>query len=1113
MNLSQKLFDLIQFAPKTIELNQRIGNQRIVHIKGVTGSLLSFLLANFYKNSSKLVAYFGADAGRTETIKEEVELFLGHNEVLYFPVSKTQRALYQSSDHVLKGHQLATLEALTEKTTKVVLAHCSSLINKLRTPSSFGKQKTTIAVNAEFDFEGLIQRVIYLGFTREARVENPGEVSVRGGIIDIFPHAAEYPYRIEFWGNIISSLRKFDPATQRSLESINEIYIYPQDPANPEQDSKTSSSLLDFLPDDSIIVLDEPSLIRKHIEADLLRKDIDNEDANSLNSHWNNLSTSLERFHQARLVSFSHNLPELINFDSRSPETFQGSLKIFKEYIKRLDSENSDRHHEPPAIFFLCETRHQANRMEDIFIEEKISAPNLTVATLGLHNGFIFPDANLIVLTDHEFYGRTKRLRLPHKTRQGMTPKQFKELRAGDFVVHIDHGIGMYRGLKKITVRNHERECLHLEYRDGDSLYVRFERMDRVHKYSAKEAIKPILSKLGAPDWQRLKTRTKKRIKEIANELIDLYAKRKAQSGFGHSQDSLWQRELEASFPYEDTPDQFKATLEVKRDMESARPMDRLVCGDVGFGKTEIAIRAAFKAVISGKQVAMLVPTTLLAYQHFNTYRVRMERFPVKIEMLSRFRPPSEQKKVVQRLKNGDVDILIGTHRLLSKDILFKDLGLLIVDEEQRFGVRQKEKLKKYKALVDVLTLTATPIPRTLHMSLMGARDITNINTAPRSRLPIHTEIISLDKAFIREVILKEIDRGGQVFFVHNRIRSIDRFARMVSELVPEARVVVAHGQMDEKELERVMVEFMEKKFQILVSTMIIESGLDIPNVNTIIVNRADTFGLAQLYQLRGRVGRSYQRAYAYLIVPPIESLTEEALKRLRAIEEFSELGSGSMLAMRDLEIRGAGNLLGAEQSGFIDTLGFDLYNKILDEAVKELKNGKPVENELETQVEIDVDAYIPESYMHSSTDRVDIYRRLTTCQSLEQVQDLRTEIEDRFAKIPFPLDNLLHFFILRLLGKRIGLAVIRIEKSELIADFSPLLPNLTGEQFKLWLGSMVIKASKPFEFIQNATLGIRLKLEANLENNLPTVVEFLTSLLESSQIEAGGAETKGEQN
>lgn len=1095
MNIVEKLLEKVHRAPKLTELTERLQRQPFVHVKGVAGALKALLLADLFKSFSRPVAYFGSDLETLEALKEEVELFTNPQSVSYFPAFGSARSSHQLADVFSKSQRLTALEALAENKSQIVVAHCDSLIDRLPAPNQFLNQKIKIAVNATLEFEEFIEKLNELGFTRESRVEMAGEMSVRGGIVDVFPHSADFPLRIEFWENIISSLRKFDPVTQRSLEKINEIDIYPQEIEAPPSEVKASATLLDFLATDTIVVLDEPDLLRKQIEEDLLRRGDSDLDEDFVHSAWENISIKLEPFRQVRLVSFGYGLVDVVDLGGREPEAFQGSLKLFKEFAERFSSHKISGHSEPPALFFLCETPHQAHRLQDIFSEEGVAAPNLTVAALGLHHGFIFPDSNLAVFTDHQFYGRIKRLRLPHKSHRGLTPKQFKDLKIGDFVVHVDHGIGVYRGLKKIAVAGHERECLHLEYRDGDSLYVRFERMDRVQKYSARDGMQPPLSKLGAPDWQRLKTRTKKRIKDIANELIELYAKRKAQPGIAHTADSLWQRELEASFPYEDTPDQLKATLEVKRDMESPKPMDRLVCGDVGFGKTEIAVRAAFKSVLGGKQVALLAPTTLLAYQHLNTFRERMARFPVKIEMLSRFRSASEQKKIVQRLKSGEVDIVIGTHRLLSKDVSFKDLGLLIVDEEQRFGVRQKERLKKYKANVDVLTLTATPIPRTLHLSLMGARDITNINTPPANRLPIHTEIISLDKRYIREVMLRELDRGGQVFFVHNRVHNIERYARMISDLVPEARVVVAHGQMDEDELERVMVDFMEKKYHILVSTMIIESGLDIPNVNTIIVNRADTFGLAQLYQLRGRVGRSHQRAYAYLIAPPIETLTPEAIKRLRAIQEFAELGSGSLLAMRDLEIRGAGNLLGAEQSGFIDHLGFDLYNKILDEAVRELKNEKPPEDELETQVEIDVDAFIPESYMPSAADRVDIYRRLIDCQSLEQVQELRAEIEDRFGRPPIKIDNLLNFYVLRLLGKRIGLKTIRIEGHQMTAEFAAERVNFQGEPFKLWLRSMVVHASKPFEFIQNETLGIRLKFEPELENRLSAAADFLTSL------------------
>ncbi|MFQ5753263.1 MAG: transcription-repair coupling factor, partial [bacterium] len=765
----------------------------------------------------------------------------------------------------------------------------------------------------------------------------------------------------------------------------------------------------------AIVVLDEPELIHKKITSEALQFDDYDLETVCYDSKltedglWNPIINKVEAFRQVRFVSIGQRFSNLIDLNTKSQETFKGNLKLFKQFIESLHQKKLDGQQEAPLIVFLCDNRNHTTRMEEIFIDEGIMIPNFTVGTLGLHNGFIFPDGNIAVFTDHQFYGRTKRFRLPRKSHQGLSPKQLRYLNIGDYVVHVDFGIGVFRGLKKIEVRGHERECLHIEYKDGDNLYVRIERMDRVHKYSSKDGMKARLNKLGTADWQRLKNRTKKKIKDIAQELIEIYAKRKAQTGLAFAEDTLWQRELEASFPYQDTPDQLKATHEVKKDMESHKPMDRLVCGDVGFGKTEVAVRAAFKAVLSGKQVAMLVPTTILAYQHYHTFVERLQKFPIQVEMLSRFKTRAEQRKIIERLKGGQIDIVIGTHRILSNDISFKELGLLIIDEEQRFGVRHKERLKKLRTIIDVLTLTATPIPRTLYLSLMGARDITNINTPPRNRLPIVTEILPFNKPYIRDVILRELDRGGQVFFVHNRVRSIDRIATMLSALMPEANVAVAHGQMDEKALEQVMIEFMNKKHQILVSTMIIESGLDMPNVNTIIVNRADKLGLAQLYQLRGRVGRSHHRAYAYLLIPPIESLTEEALKRLRAIEEFSDIGSGSQLAMRDLEIRGAGNLLGAEQSGFIDALGFDLYNKILDEAVKELKMEQDPQKtslpEFETQVEIDSDAYLPDRYIQSGSERVDIYRRLTECKTLEQMDDLRLEIVDRFGRLPEPVE------------------------------------------------------------------------------------------------------------
>ncbi|MFQ5677395.1 MAG: DEAD/DEAH box helicase, partial [bacterium] len=638
-----------------------------------------------------------------------------------------------------------------------------------------------------------------------------------------------------------------------------------------DESDETGVSLLAYVDSDDVAVLDEPELIKKSLASDSFgRSEEPLADSDAVEVRWNEIRSSLEKFSQLRFVSVGDNHKNLVNLQGKGQESLKGNLKLFKQSLTRLNQRSLPGQQDSPTVFFLCDNETHAERMRDIFTDEEIDFSNLAVQPFGLHKGFVFPAANLVVYSEDEFYGRTRRLRLPKKSFQGLTPRKLKRLNLGDYVVHVDYGIGVFRGLKKIKVQGHERECLQLEYKDKDMVYVRVERMDRVNKYAPKEGATPTLSKLGSPEWNRLKARTKKKIKDMAKELIEIYAKRKAQSGIAFLEDKLWQRELEASFPYEDTPDQIKATLAVKKDMESPKPMDRLVCGDVGYGKTEIAVRAAFKSVMSDKQVAMLVPTTILAHQHYNTFRERLKAFPVNVEMLSRFRTAAEQKRLVDKLKTGEIDIIIGTHRLLSKDVKFKDLGLLIIDEDQRFVVRHKERLKRFRTTVDVLTLTATPIPRTLQFALMGARDMTNINTPPRNRLPIRTEILSFNKQYIREAILRELDRGGQVFFVHNRVRTIDRVAKMLSEMVPEADIAVAHGQMNEGELEKIMIDFMANKHDILVATMIIESGLDMPNVNTIIVNRADKLGLAQLYQLRGRVGRSHLRAYAYLLIPSL---------------------------------------------------------------------------------------------------------------------------------------------------------------------------------------------------------------------------------------------------
>ncbi|TDI83591.1 MAG: transcription-repair coupling factor [Caldithrix sp.] len=1096
---SKKLLQAIARAQSVAELPERVVNGKCVYVKGAVGALKPLLVAHLSKQLSRPVVYFSHDREESEEVKEDLERLLGEEAVAHFPAFVLYGSGFDHHNHDSLRARLKTLEALTKEHPAVIVAHCSGLLHRLPLPEIFSQNRISVRPGKEVEFDKLVALLVDMGFVRETRVEHPGEMCVRGGIVDVFPYSAESPYRIEFWGESVESLRKFDPETQRSVASVERLDIFPQDIESTEQESSDArASLLDYLPEQAIVVFDEPDRILRSLALELRTASDDEEAMELAEAAWRQVETRLARTAQMRFVSVGSKYPRLVSLDAKSPQPFKGDLKAFRTALTTFAEEKLNGHDHALEIYYSCDSESQAERLQEIFADEEIVFPGLSVTSIGLHKGFVFPEASLIVYTDHQFYGRTKRLRLPKRRFKGLNPNQLKHLNVGDYVVHVDYGIGVFRGLKKIAVHGHERECLQIEYRDGDMVYVRIERMDRVNKHSSKDTATPPLSKLGSAEWQKLKMRTKKKIKDIAKDLIEIYARRRSQPGFAFEADGLWQRELEASFPYDDTPDQVTATVEVKQDMESPRPMDRLICGDVGFGKTEIAVRAAFKAVLGGKQVAMLVPTTILAYQHLNTFRERLAKFPVQVEMLSRFRTRAEQKVILEKLAAGEVDIVIGTHRLLSKDVQFKALGLLIVDEEHRFGVTHKEKLRRFRATIDVLTLTATPIPRTLQFSLMGARDMTLITTPPKNRLPIITEILPFSPRYVREVILRELDRRGQAFFVHNRVKSINRIAEMVSDLVPEARVAVAHGQMPEKELEKVMVDFIEKKYEILVSTMIIESGLDMPNVNTIIVNRADKLGLAQLYQLRGRVGRSHQRAYAYFIIPPIERLTDDALKRLRSIEEFSDIGSGTQLAMRDLEIRGAGNLLGAEQTGFIDTLGFDLYNKILDEAIQELKAERlPQEAKkpsVETLVEMDLDAYLPENYVAAGPERVDIYRRLTGLQALQEITEIWAELEDRFGKLPQPVKNLLTFVAIRRLGQHLGLKMIRITKREMIAEYSPEILDTQGEQFHAWLGSTVANASLPFEFFQNEGLGIRLQIP-DTGDKLLLIKEFLQSL------------------
>ncbi|NOZ60086.1 MAG: transcription-repair coupling factor [Calditrichaeota bacterium] len=1070
-----------------------IQSKREIYIKGLAGSLRALFLAALYKNLHRPIIFITGEEGSEELFRDDLESLLGQSRVASFPRLREFAAKGSLYDDHLKNELLSAIQKLLEKKKFITILPAKTLAHKFPSLADFRAQRLYFEVGKILDFEFVKKMLSDLGFVREYLAESWGEMSVRGGIVDIFPYGSDSPYRVEFFGDKIESIRSYDPVTQRSVNKIHELAVYSQFPEQTDENSLSfEKSILDYFDDTAIVVVDEKPLIERNLEeffgynpqqtTQLIKKQTNMGD---LFFPWEKIKQKLEKFTRIEHNSFlpDRDFSEVIDFGAQEQESLHGNVKLLKTKVAAYAGMTNSGRSEN-QIFFLCARAEQVERLSELFEDAGVNLDKMQFVVSGLSQGFIFRQGQIVVLTDNQFYGRRSRWRKRKKIPQGLTVQQLNTLSVGDFVVHVDKGIGIYRGLKKITVLGHERECLSIEYRDGDMLYVPLERMDRIQKYSAKEGAIPTISKLGSKDWDRLKKRTKKRIKDIARKLTVLYAKRKLQSGHAFSEDSLWQKELEASFEFEDTPDQRKATIEVKRDMEKTYPMDRVICGDVGYGKTEVAIRAAFKAVNDNKQAAVLVPTTILALQHYELFKKRLEKFPVRIEMLSRFRSRSEQKYIIEKLAQGKIDVVIGTHRLLSKDVQFKNLGLLIIDEEHRFGVNKKEQLKTKYVNVDVLSMSATPIPRTLNMALLGIRDMSLIATAPQNRRSIHTEIAPFNLDLIRSAILKEVDRGGQVFFVHNRVGTIESMANIIRRHVPEISVAVAHGQMDERQLEKVMWDFATRKYHCLVSTMIIESGLDIPNVNTMIINRADRFGLSQLYQLRGRVGRSDQQAFAYLLAPSIKSLTRGALKRLRIIEEFADLGAGFNIAMRDLEIRGAGNLLGTEQSGHIVALGFDLYTKIIDEAIQELKaeqEGKPVaEIKPRTEVKIifEKDAYLPDKYIDRPEFKVDIYRRLANAAEVEKVEQIREEVIDRFGRMPEPAKNLFNFVVLKLLAQRNDFKVIKFFPQELLCFFSDRIAKAASrELIENKISWIIDKAHGEYQFVQGKEEGFGIKI------------------------------------
>lgn len=1129
MSLSafEQIKKLVQASPQWAELVAAWQKEPKLAIKNAAGSLSSIIITLLRDREHAPVLCLVPHLDQAERMREEMFDLVGSTVAFHFPPSKIMPWGHRDAPTV--SQQMEVVEALlafrgssqssngSTNSAPMIIATPKALLAPIVSLDFLQARKLALRVGDEIPFDTLLNQLVEMGFERQPVVELQGEMSVRGGIVDLFPFSRGIPIRLEFWGDKIESIREFDPTTQRSEQELIAITLFPQiiDEADSKSKQKKAAekttTLLNYFPENTLVCILKPEQIiaalehSKKNEEELAEvEDLDDEGE----ALWESLLKRFERFRRVTFTQFRHDEGHALDFHAQPQPAIHGDLKALRQELEKFTARRSadfqsaeqSKLEARATLFFVCESSSHAERLSDLFAETELAQFNIELITGNLTHGFLWNDVGLAVYTDHEFYGRTRRPQRKRRYKDGLTFRQLKTLARGDYVVHIDHGIGVYQGLQKIKTGEHERECLVIHYQENDKLYVPLEKMDCVQKYTSRESSVPKIHKLGSPDWERLKSRTKKRIKDIAKDLIALYAARKSQKGHAFSQDTLWQKELEASFEYEETPDQTKAIDDVKADMESEKPMDRLVCGDVGFGKTEVAIRAAFKAVQDGKQVAMLVPTTLLAEQHFNTFRQRLSRYPVKVEMLSRFRTRAEQLRTLELLKDGKVDVIIGTHRLFSKDVAFKELGLIVIDEEQRFGVRHKERLKSIKVNADVLALSATPIPRTLNMALMGVRDMTNIITPPKDRQPIQTEVSQFDRDLIRQVIMREIHRGGQVFFVHNRVHSIYRIAGLIKKLVPEVEIGVAHGQMNEHELEKVMLGFINREFNVLVATMIIESGLDIPNTNTMIINRADRFGLAQLYQLRGRVGRSHHKAYCYLLIPPIRNLSLEAIKRLETIEEFTDLGSGLQIAMRDLEIRGAGNMLGAEQSGLIDAIGYDLYVRILDQAVREARyeampetEPLPVEHE-PCKVELDEDAFLPEDYVSRAEERVAIYRRVAEAQNLKEIEAITEELRDRFGRLPGPAQNLLGLASVRLLGTRLGLRTLRILTKDSYGVFAEEARPQQGEPFKNWVGSIVQRAAVPIEFFQNGGLGFRMRVPKG-QYSLPATVKLLASL------------------
>ena len=1049
-NTIEQLFGILSKSKNQEAFEEALIGDACTYVKGLVGSGLSFHLATAFKKLKKTTLLILENSEQAAYYLNDMEGLLKSTEVLYFPASYRQAYNPQATDNtnvLLRSEVLKKIS--NSKKPQLIISYPDAIFEKVISQQTLKKKTLQVNKGDLLNLDFINETLFEYGFDRVNFVSQPGEFSVRGGIIDVFSFSHQHPYRIEFFGDEVESLRSFDVNTQLSIGILDKLDLLPN--TSLISFTEKRKTLIESLPKQSSLIIDQVDLFLDRMDL-LFKKSIKEFEKveseiqfppQTLFTPKAAMSELLKNIGIIILSNSEYLKPNRTLLIKQSP---QPSInKQFDRLIKILNK----NHEQGYSNWIFCTSEAQRKRLNDIFQEMQITVHYKT-EVCPLYIGFEDLESKLACFTDHQIFERYHKYNLKSAAakKETLTLKELTHLNVGDFVTHIDHGIGKFGGLKKIDVEGVQQEAIKLIYGEGDILYLSIHSLYKIAKFNGKDGHAPKLFKLGSKAWKVLKQKTKSKVKEIAFNLIQLYAKRQKKIGHSYPPDSYLQLELEASFLFEDTPDQSKSTADVKSDMESERPMDRLICGDVGFGKTEVAIRAAFKAADDSKQVAVLVPTTILAFQHFNTFSKRLKELPVKVDYINRFRSAKDRKRILGELEEGKIDIIIGTHQLVNKSVKFKDLGLLIVDEEQKFGVAVKEKLRDIKTNVDVLTLTATPIPRTLQFSLMAARDLSVIATPPPNRYPIQSEIVRFSETLIRDGIIYEMQRGGQVFLIHNRVENILEVAGLVQRLIPDARIAVGHGQMDGSKLEKTLVGFMEGKYDILIATTIIENGLDVPNANTIFINNAQSFGLSDLHQMRGRVGRSNKKAFCYFITPPLSTMATDAQKRMKAIEQFSELGSGIQIAMKDLEIRGAGDILGGEQSGFINEIGFDTYQKILQEAIDELKENEfkdlfPADGDSkqktyvrEVQIDTDIEILFPDEYINIVSERLTLYNELSKIKEEEKLKRFEKNLEDRFGEIPPQGIELLNTLRLKWLASKFGLDRLIVKQNKCIGYF-----------------------------------------------------------------------------